>query len=147
MESTFIPRSITTLAFAFKASSSQWLTQAFTNYYMSLAHAIFAPLRKKNLLSWKSAGTFFQNLHWKLGQLAPSFGSILAYLFRDYGLKNIFFRNKTFLFFQEVKKHLFEIEFRETSQNFNSFRQLLFSFYLLVIWLSWNCVRFREILF
>ena len=58
VESTFIPRSITTLAFAFKASSSQWLTQAFTNYYMSLAHAIFAPLRKKNLLSWKSAGTF-----------------------------------------------------------------------------------------
>ena len=58
VESTFIPRSITTLAFALKASSSQWLTQAFTNYYMSLAHAIFAPLRKKNLLSWKSAGTF-----------------------------------------------------------------------------------------
>ena len=33
------------------------------------------------------------------------------------------------------------------SQNFNSFssfRQLLFSFFLSVVWLSWNFVRFRE---
>ena len=46
-------------------------------------------------------------------------------IFRDYG-------NKTFLFF----KYLFEIECRETSQNFNSFssfRQLLFSFILSVV--------------
>ena len=74
-------------------------------------------------------------------------------IFRDYGLKNIFFRNKTFLFFKIESwnfQHLFEIEFRETSQNFNSFssfRQLLFSFFLLVVWLSWNFVRFQEILF
>ena len=50
-----------------------------------------------------------------------------------YGLKNIFFRNKTFLFFKIESWNFqvqFEIKFRETSQNFNSFslfRQLLFS--------------------
>ena len=49
--------------------------------------------------------------------------------------KNIFFRNKTFLFFKVESwnfQHLFEKEFRETSQNFNSFssfRQFLFPFF------------------
>jgi hypothetical protein len=70
-----------------------------------------------------------------------------------YGLKNIFFRNKTFLFFKIESwnfQYLFEIEFHETSQNFNSFswfRQLLFSFFLWVVCLSWNFVRLHEILF
>ena len=39
---------------------------------------------------------------------------------------------------------------KKTSQNFNSFssfRQLLFSFFLSVVWLSWNFVRFHKILF
>ena len=73
--------------------------------------------------------------------------------FRDYGQKKLFFRNETFLFFKIESwnfQHLFEIEFRETSQNFNSFssfRQLLFSFFLSVVWLSWNFVRFHEIPF
>ena len=47
-------------------------------------------------------------------------------LFRDYGLEHIFFRNKTFLFFKIESwnfQHLFEMKFRETSQNFNSIRQ------------------------
>ena len=89
-----------------------------------------------------------QNLHWKLGWLTPSFGSTLAVR-----LKKHFFRNIFFLFFKIESwnfQHLFEIEFRETSQNFNSFslfRQLLFSFFLSVVWLSWNFVRFHEILF
>ena len=45
--------------------------------------------------------------------------------------------------------NLSEIEFRETSQNFNSFRsfrQLLFSIFLSVVWLNWNVVRFHEVL-
>ena len=47
--------------------------------------------------------------------------------------KKYFFRNKTFLFFKIESwnfQHLFEIDLRESSQNFNSFsisRQLLFS--------------------
>ena len=57
-------------------------------------------------------------------------------------LKKYFFRNNTFLFFKiesQNFQHLFEIEFCETSQNFNSFslfRQLLFSsfFYQLSDW-------------
>ena len=60
-----------------------------------------------------------QNLHWKLGQLMPSFGSILAVR-----LKKLFFRNKTFLFFKIESwnfQKLFEKEFCETSQSFNSF--------------------------
>ena len=45
-------------------------------------------------------------------------------------------------------QHLFEIEFCGTSQNFNSFssfRQLLFSYFLSVVWLSRNFVRFHKI--
>ena len=64
-----------------------------------------------------------QNLHWKLGRLTPSFGSILVVRLKFY-----FFMNKTFLFFKIEK-------------------QLLFSFFLSVVWLSWNFVRFHEILF
>jgi hypothetical protein len=64
--------------------------------------------------------------------------------------KTYFFRKKTFLFFKIeswIFQHLFEREFHETSQKFCAFRQLLFSFFLSVVWLSWNCVRFHEILF
>ena len=58
-----------------------------------------------------------------------------------------------FLFFKIASwkfQHLFEKEFREASQSFNSFtvfRQFLFSIFLSVVWLSWNFVRFHEILF
>ena len=70
-----------------------------------------------------------------------------------YGLKNIFFKKKTFLFFKIESwnfQNQFKIEFCEPSQNFNvfsSFRQLLFSFFLSVVWLSWTFVRFHKILF
>ena len=63
-------------------------------------------------------------------------------------LKKYFFMNKIFLFFKMESwnfQYLFEIEYRETSQNFKSFslfRQLLFSFFLLVVWLSWNFVNY-----
>ena len=77
----------------------------------------------------------------KLRRLTPSFGCTL-----EVRLKKYFFRNKTFLFFTIQRwnfQYLFEIEFREISQNINSFRlfrQLLFSFFLWV-------VRFHEFLF
>ena len=44
----------------------------------------------------------------------------------DNGLKNIFFRNKTFLFYKIESWNFqvqFEIKFRETLQNFKSIRQ------------------------
>ena len=47
-------------------------------------------------------------------------------------------------------QYLSEIGFHECPQNFNlfsSFRQLLFSFFLPVVWLSWNFVRFLVIPF
>ena len=66
-----------------------------------------------------------------------------------YGLKNYFFRNKTFLFFKiecwnfQVQ---FEIEFHETSHNFNSISlaysdNCYFYLFLSVVWLSWNLAR------
>ena len=54
-----------------------------------------------------------------------------------YGLKNIFFSNKTFWFFKIESwnfQYPFEIKFCETSENFNLFswfRQLLFPFFSL----------------
>ena len=70
-----------------------------------------------------------------------------------YGLKNIFFRNKTFLFFKIESWNFqvqFEIKIRETSQNFNSFslfRQLLFSSFFISCLIelkfckvSWNSI-------
>ena len=66
-------------------------------------------------------------------------------------LRSYFFRNKTVLFFKIESwnfQHLFDLGFHETSQNsssFSSYRQLLFWFYLWVFWMSWNFVRFYEI--
>ena len=56
------------------------------------------------------------------------------------------FRNKTFLFVKIDRwnfQHLFDLGFRETSENFSSFT--IFPFFLLVVWISWNFVRFHEI--
>ena len=84
----------------------------------------------------------------KLSHLTPSLGSTLVVRPKKY-----FFRNKTFLSFKIERWNFqvqFEIGFRETSQNFNSFsffRELLFSPFLSVVWLSWNFVRFHEIQF
>ena len=67
--------------------------------------------------------------------------------------KNTFFVNKTFLFFNIESWNFqvqFEIEFRETSQHFNSlslFRQLLFSSFLSVVWLSWNFCEISQFFF
>ena len=66
-------------------------------------------------------------------------------------LKNIFFRNKTVLFFKRESlnfQHLFEKEFRETSQSFNSIRQPIEKIKITIVWISWmswNFVRFHEI--
>ena len=92
-----------------------------------------------------------QNLHWKLGRLAPSFGIILACL-ETTAKKIFFFRNKTFLFFKLESwnfQQLFKNEFRETSQSFNSlssFRQLLLTVFFLVVWLSWNFLVIVKVL-
>ena len=91
---------------------------------------------------------FIQNLHWKLGQQAPSVGTILVYL--ETISYMYFFRNKTFLFFKIESwnfQHLFEKEFCETSQNFNSIRQPIEKMKITIVWMSWNFVRFHEVLF
>ena len=62
---------------------------------------------------------------------------------------NIFFWNKTFLFFKIESWNFqvqFEIEFRETSQNFNSIRQRIQNTEIKIFWMSWitwNFVRFH----
>ena len=73
-------------------------------------------------------------------------------LFREYGLDQIFLWI-FFISFQDRKLKLSASVWKricETSQNFNSFssfRQFLFPFFLPIIWLSWNLVRFHKILF
>ena len=78
-----------------------------------------------------------QNLHWKLGQQTPSTGSWRIWRLRP---KFYFFRNKTFLFFKIESwnfQQLFEKEFRETSQNFNSIRQPIEKIKINIFWMSW----------
>ena len=88
------------------------------------------------LCSHKKARKQTQNLHWKLGRLMPSFGFILAVRLKSNCFKPFyFFKIESWIF-----QHLFEIEFFETSQNFNSFRsfkQLLFSFF------SWCLIELK----
>ena len=85
----------------------------------------------------------------KIGSVNEAF--FFCYWLRPKNPKFFFFRNKTFLFFKIESwnfHHLFEKEFRETSQNFNSlssFRQFLFPFFLSVVWLSE--VRYHECFF
>ena len=114
------------------------------------------PLRaqkEKRFLDWWNSWPK-QNLHWKLGQQSANaiWWNSLG-LFRDFGLNYIFFRNKTFLFFKIeswICQHLFEKEFRETSQNFNSIKQWIEKMEIKIVWMSWiywNFVRFHEIPF
>ena len=87
------------------------------------------------------APTLYQNLHWKLGQLAP----FLIYfgILGDCGLKNIFSRKKKNLFcFSKYKV--------EIAQNFNSIRQLIEKLKITIVWMGWmkwTFVRFHEIQF
>ena len=68
-----------------------------------------------------------------------------------YGTLHIFFRNKTLLFVKIESwnfHQLFNLGFRETFQNFSSFRQTFrqhFSRGIRVLWMSWNFVRLHEI--
>ena len=75
----------------------------------------------------------WQNLHWKLGQQAPSFGSILAYLdnLDNAAFSNIFSRVKRLFFKIESWnfQHLFEREFWEASQDFNSFSSFIYCYF------------------
>ena len=74
-------------------------------------------------------------------------------IFRDYGLKNIFFRNKTFFVFQDRKLKLSASVWKRILWNLTKFQliqliqQLLFPFFLSVVWLSWNCMRFHQFFF
>ena len=86
---------------------------------------------QKELLSDLTVLPLFDSLFWskpslKIRTARAIFWNYLG-IFRDYGLKNIFFRKKTFLFFKIESwncQHLFEKVFRETSQNFNDIRKI-----------------------
>ena len=90
-----------------------------------------------------------QNLYWKLGQQSAICWNSLSLL----ETMAYFFSNKTFLFFKIESwnfQHLFEKEFHETSQNFNSIREVIEKMETTIFWMSWmswNFVRFHEILF
>ena len=82
-----------------------------------------------------------QNRRWKLGQQTPYVGNHLAYF--DNLL--LFFKIGNWNF-----QHLFEKEFCETSQNFNSVSQWIEKMktkFVWINWMSWHFARFHEILF
>ena len=66
-------------------------------------------------------------------------------IFWGFFLNDFFFKIESWNF-----QDLFEIKFHETSQNVNSIRQLIEKMKITIvwmIWMSWNFVRFHEILF
>ena len=66
-------------------------------------------------------------------------------MFREYGPKDNFFRSKKFLFFKIESwsfQNLFENEFCETSQSFNTFIKLLLTFFSLGCLIE---LKFREV--
>ena len=108
----------------------------------------------KQLDNWITQELVIENgFFFSLAKISYNLAPLRARISWDYGLNYIFFRNITFLFFKIESwnfQHLFEKGFRETSQNFNafsSFRQFLFSYFVSVVWLSWDFVRFHKILF
>ena len=65
-----------------------------------------------------------------------------------HGTLNIFFRKKTFLFVKIESrnfKHLFDLSFRETSQRFGSFGQLLLSIDKCLLTVSPNGLKFCKV--
>ena len=114
-----------------------WLVASWDDHSRKTINKVEEPLQTR-LLSFIFIFRLYTKPSGKLRRLTPSFGCTLA--IRP---KNIFFRNKTFLFFKIESWNFqvqFEIKIRETSQNFNSyslFGQLLFSSFLSVVWLSW----------
>ena len=86
-----------------------------------------------------------QKLYWKLGQQSAICWNSLG-PFKDYGLNHIYLEI-FFLFFKIESwnfQHLFEKEFRESSQKFQLIQliQTIFIF-LSVVWLNWNFVGFH----
>ena len=71
---------------------------------------------------------------------------------KNYPYTLYFFRNKTFLFVKIESwnfQQLFDLGFLETLQNFSSFRQTFrwhFCGGIRVVWMSWNFVRFYEVI-
>ena len=102
-----------------------WLNTLSLSRYLSSGTRPSLNIGTANIICWNSVG-----------------------LFRDYGLNYIFLGIKLFLFFKIESwnfQHLFETEFRETSQNFNSIRQPIEKMEIRNVWMSWrswNFVRF-----
>ena len=112
--------------FSFQTTTKITLKTARTSLHIRVRPYIFAC-------------TFSQNRRWKLGQQNAICWNYLR-LFRDYGLDHIFLG---------IKLHLFEKEFHETSQNFNSIRQPIEKLEIKIVlsWMSWNFERFHELIF
>ena len=94
-----------------------------------------------------SSFMLFQKPSLKIGLVNKTF------LFWYWQRLNFFFSGVFFLFFKIESwnfQNLFEKEFRETSQNFNSIRQPIEKMKITIVWISWmswNFVRFHEIQF
>ena len=90
-------------------------------------------------LNNQTDATQCQNLPGKLGQQSAICWKSLG-LFRDYGL----------IFFQDRKLKLSACVWKRISWNLTKFQLIqliVFPLFLSIVWLSWNFVRFHEILF
>ena len=129
-----------------------WMRNFIFCFYSDFWYSgsVFKPRSCKPLFPFERQEN--QNRRWKLGQQSANCWNYLG-LFRDYDFDHILFKIKTFLFYKIENwnfQHLFEKEFRETSQNFNSIRQPIEKMKITIVWISWmswNFVRFHKIFF
>ena len=133
------------LLFAFRLFL--WCFCVFSNHFVqSLLLTAFCYVKALKVAKWVWCKGSFTN-----ATKGPSVGREKNY--SGHMAYIIFLRNKTFLFFKIESwkfQQLFEKEFRETWQNFNSIRQLTERMKITIVWMDWmrwNFVRFHEIQF
>ena len=93
----------------------------------------------RNLSIRSSIGPSWQNLHWKLGQLAPSFGCFLVY--KRLRLKKYFCLGiKLFFVFQDRKLKLSESVWKRISINLSEFEVIQLIQAIVIFNLSIGCL-------
>ena len=94
----------------------------------------------------KNRYVMFGAVPYILGELRDNTASVGWRTILGTWYTSYFFRNKIFLFVKIKSwnfQHLFDLRFRETFQNFSSFIQ---TWGVKVVWISWNFVRFHEMI-
>ena len=107
----------------------------FTKSFTSLLSKAFLP---RNTKCWLVSKTDFLSLFRK-AKHKVSQNKVCCFFFR-------ISTPKPSRKIETAKRHLLDVS-SPNSYLFSSFRQFFFPFFLSVVWVSWNFVRFHEILF